>query len=58
MIKWLFRLVLLRILGKRAVTVLAVLGLLGALRGARARDVEDVDPQTGRVRLKGERGWR
>ena len=58
MIKWLFRLLMLRVLGKRAVPVLAVLGLLGALRGARTRDVEAVDPNTGRVKLKGERGWR
>ena len=58
MIKWLFRLFLLRVLGKRAVPLLAVLGLLGALRSARTRDVEAVDPETGRVKLKGERGWR
>ena len=55
---WLFRLLLLRVLGKRAVTVLAVLGLLGALRAARSQDVEAVDPDTGRVKLKGERTWR
>jgi hypothetical protein len=57
-VKWLLRLGLIRVLGKRAVPVLAVLGFLGALRGARARDVEAVDPETGRVKLKGERRWR
>jgi hypothetical protein len=58
MFRWLFRLLLLRVLGKRAVPVLAVLGLLGALRAARTRDVEAVDPETGRIKLKGERDWR
>jgi hypothetical protein len=58
MIKWLFRLLLIRVLGKRAVPVLALLGVLGALRSVRTRDVEAVDPQSGRVKIKGERGWR
>jgi hypothetical protein len=58
MIKWLFRLLLIRVLGKRAVPVLGLLGVLGALRSVRTRDVEAVDPQSGRVKLKGERGWR
>ena len=58
MITWLLRIVFIRMLGKRAVPILAILGVLGALRRARSQDVEAVDPRTGRVKLKGERGWR
>jgi hypothetical protein len=54
--KWLLRLVFLRILGPRAVPILALLGLIQAVRGLRNKDVESVDPRTGRVRLKGDRG--
>jgi len=55
---WLLRILLIRILGKRAVPILGLLGIVAALRGMRARDVADVDPQSGRVLLKGERTWR
>ena len=55
---WLVRIVFVRMLGRRAVPILALLGVLGAIRGARTRDVEAVDPQTGRVRLRGDRRWR
>jgi hypothetical protein len=58
MITWVLRIVFIRMLGKRAVPILAILGVLGALRRARSQDVEAVDPRTGRVKLKGERGWR
>jgi hypothetical protein len=54
--KWLLRLVFLRILGPRAVPILALLGLIQAVRGMRNKDVESVDPRTGRVRLKSGRG--
>lgn len=57
-LKWLIRIVFIRMLGRRAVPILAVLGVLGAIRGTRTRDVEAVDPETGRVRLRGERRWR
>lgn len=57
-IKWLLRVVFIRMLGRRAVPVLAVLGVLGALRGRRSKDVAEVDPKTGRVRMKGESRWR
>lgn len=56
--KWLLRLVFIRLLGRRAVPVLAVLGVLGAIRNLRTRDVEQVDKETGRVKLRGERRWR
>ena len=55
---WLIRLLLIRLLGKRAVPILGLLGIVAALRGMRARDVADVDRETGRVRLKGDRTWR
>lgn len=57
-IKWIVRVVFIRLLGRRAVPFLAVLGVLGAIRRARTNDVQAVDPKTGRVKLKGERGWR
>lgn len=50
--QWLLRLIFLRLLGRRAVPILAVLGLIRTVRGMRARDVESVDPETGRVRLR------
>jgi hypothetical protein len=50
--KWLIRLLFLRLLGRRAVPILALVGLVQAARGTRARDVEDVDPKTGRVRTR------
>jgi hypothetical protein len=56
--RWLLRLLFIRLLGRRAVPVLAVLGLIGALRRARTSDVGAVDPATGRVRMRGERTWR
>jgi hypothetical protein len=51
--RWLIRLLFLRLLGRRAIPILAFFGLIQALRGARARDVESVDPETGRVRVRG-----
>ena len=51
--RWLLRLVFLRILGRRAIPILALLGLVRAVQGMRTRDVESVDPATGRVRLRG-----
>jgi len=57
-LKWLLRLVFIRMLGRRAVPILALLGILGAIRGARSRNAADVDPATGRVQMRGERGWR
>ena len=56
-VTWLLRLVFIRMLGRRAVPILALLGVLGAIRSARTRDVA-VDPTAGRVRMPGERGWR
>jgi len=56
--KWLLRIVFIRLLGKRAVPILALLGVIGAIRGLRSRDVAEVDPRTGKVRLEGERRWR
>lgn len=50
--KWLLRLLFLRLLGPRAVPILALLGLIRAVRGARTKDVESVDPRTGRVRFR------
>jgi hypothetical protein len=50
--KWLIRLLFLRLLGRRAVPILALVGLVQAARGTRARDVEEVDPKTGRVRTR------
>jgi len=56
--RWLLRLLFIRLLGRRAVPILAALGFLGAIRRARSRDVEAVDPATGRVRMRGEKSWR
>jgi hypothetical protein len=50
--KWLLRLLFIRILGRRAVPILALLGLIRAVRGIRAKDVESVDAKTGVVRLR------
>jgi hypothetical protein len=58
MLKWLLRLVFIRLLGRRAVPVLALLGLVTAIRGSRRQAVDAVDPRTGRVHLRGESGWR
>ena len=55
---WLLRVLFLRLLGRRAVAILAVLGLISALRGARTPDDADIDPATGRLRLEGERTQR
>jgi hypothetical protein len=54
--RWLLRLVFIRLLGRRAVPILALLGLIQAWRGGRTRDVEAVDPKTGRVRTRQD-GW-
>ena len=55
---WLLRLLFIRLLGRRAVAVLAVLGAIAAIRGARANEAADVDPATGRVRLEDSRSLR
>ena len=57
-LKWIIRMLFIRSLGARAVPILAVIGLLGRVRRARTSDVQAVDPKTGRVKLRGERGWR
>ena len=49
---WFLRLVFIRLLGRRAVAILAVLGLISALRGSRTPDAPDMDTATGRVRLE------
>ncbi|HEX5826714.1 MAG TPA: hypothetical protein VFY23_04280 [Candidatus Limnocylindrales bacterium] len=58
MLKWLLRLVFIRLLGRRAVPILALLGLVTAIRGSRRQAVDGVDPRTGRVHVRGESGWR
>ncbi|HKH96187.1 MAG TPA: hypothetical protein VKA39_06680 [Beijerinckiaceae bacterium] len=50
--RWLLRLLFIKLLGKRALPILALLGLIQAWRGGRTRDVEAVDPRTGRVRTR------
>ena len=55
---WLLRLVFIRLLGRRAVAILAVLGVITAIRGSRRQDIDAIDPRTGRVHVAGESGWR
>ena len=50
--RWLLRLLFIKLLGKRALPILAILGLIQAWRGGRTRDVEALDPRTGRVRTR------
>ncbi len=57
-VKRIIRVLFIRSLGACAVPILAVIGLLGRIRRARTSDVQAVDPKTGRVKLRGERGWR
>jgi hypothetical protein len=47
--KWLLRLVFLRLLGGRAAAILVLFGLIRAIRGARAEDVDRADPRSGRT---------
>jgi hypothetical protein len=46
--KWLLRLLFIRLLGKRALAVLSVMGIIAAVRSTRAEQDRSIDPRVGR----------